>query len=139
MKKGCITIFALIGLVVVVGVVFVVGVFTFVASLTRPVVEVGDSFFTALQQANYQAAFDLTAPQYQASLGSAARISALAREYDLKPARWSYTNQSIRNAEGELIGTVEMENGQTLPIQIRLFNDGEWKITRVIIGTVPFP
>ena len=139
MKKGCITIFAIIGLLVIVGIALVVGIFTLVMGLTRPVVEVGDGFFTALQQSDYQAAFDLMSPQAQAQLGSASNISATAREYGLKPVSWSYTNQSIRNSEGYLIGTVEMEDGQVLPINIQMFNDGGWKITSAIIGTLAFP
>lgn len=116
----------------------IVGVVALVFSLTAPLSNTGDMFFTALREGDYNRAYNLTHSDMRARLGSAERLSILAREYRLEPVSWWYWQQSIRNNTGRLEGQMTLENGETRSFRMMLDREADWKIRFLMVDGQAF-
>jgi hypothetical protein len=115
---------AIVGALTLFVAVLVFGVMT----LTRPVVDAGDSFMTALRQGDFPRAYALTTPELQRELGSA-EIFAKRAEPE-RPATWSWSSRSIRNGTGRVGGAYTRVDGRAGRAEVVLLRvDGEWRVT----------
>jgi hypothetical protein len=99
-----------------------------VMSLTRPVVDVGDGFMTALKQGDFPRAYALATPELQRELGSAEDFAKRAGPE--RPATWSWSSRSIRNGTGRVSGAYTALDGRPSRAELVLHRvDGEWRVT----------
>jgi len=123
-----------IALVIVASLTLFVGMLFFaVTTLTRPVVDAGDSFMTALKTGDFPRAYALAAPELQRELGSAQKLGAGVEPE--RPADWSWSSRSIRNGTGRVSGAYTRRDGvprRALLVMRKV--DGEWRITAFRLG-----
>jgi hypothetical protein len=97
---------AIIALVILIVVLLAV-LFGLVGSATQPVTATATAFMTAIQNSNFQAAYDLLTPEKQAGLSIAAFSQAIPAG---SLGEWRLPNQSIstvagQGSEGRVSGT----------------------------------
>ena len=121
-------------LMIVAGIaLFVAALFLVVARLTQPVVDVGDSFMTALNEGDFPRAYALATPELQRELGSAQQLGASAEPE--RPAEWSWSSRSIRNSTGRVSGAYTRLDGAPRRAELVMRKvDGEWRITAFRLG-----
>lgn len=123
-----------IALAIVVSLALFVALLLFaVTTLTRPVVDAGDSFMTALKSGDFPRAYALAAPELQRELGSAQRLGAGVEPE--RPAEWGWSSRSIRNGTGRVSGAYTRLDGvprRALLVMRKV--DGEWRITAFRFG-----
>jgi hypothetical protein len=100
----------------------------FVFAVTRPVVDAGDSFMTALKAGDNTAAYALASPSLQRELGSAENLGKMAGTY--RPSTWSWSGRHIENGTGRVEGTVTFADGRSGHVRIVLLQSGGgWKVS----------
>jgi hypothetical protein len=128
---------AVVGLVLLCA-VFFVGIFTLVTKLLEPASTVTHSFMEAINDDEYQVAFDLFSSDLKTEIGNAEQLRILILENDVKPESWSFTSQNVENNFGRFTGQVTLENGKSTPIAIFLvIENDEWRITGFEWGNDP--
>jgi uncharacterized protein DUF4864 len=112
---------------------FVAVLLFFVMTLTRPVVDVGDRFMTALKEGDFPRAYALATPALQRELGSAEDFAKRAGPE--RPASWSWSSRSIRNDTGRVSGAYTARDGRPSRAEL-VFHwvDGEWRVTAFRLG-----
>jgi len=104
-----------------------------VMTLTRPVVDAGDAFMTALKQGDFPQAYALTAPELQRELGTAQDLAKRAEPE--RPAEWSWSSRSIRNGTGRVSGGYTRLDGVPRRAELVMRKvDDEWRITAFRLG-----
>ncbi|MEA3030885.1 MAG: hypothetical protein QOJ53_1699 [Sphingomonadales bacterium] len=99
-----------------------------VMSLTRPVVDAGDSFMTALKESDFPRAYALATPELQRELGSVEVFAKRAGPE--RPATWSWSSRSIRNGTGRVGGAYTRFDGRAGRAEVVLHRvDGQWRVT----------
>lgn len=123
-----------IALIVVGSLALFVAVLAFgVMTLTRPVVDAGDTFMTALKQGDFPRAYALAAPELQRELGSAQDLAKRAEPE--RPASWGWSSRSIRNATGRVSGGYTRLDGVPRRAELVMRKvDGEWRVTAFRLG-----
>src|SRR5262245_48921685 len=105
------------------------GMFSLVWHLTGALADTADAFFLALkagkmEQARSYLAEDFRAASTEADLRNFVERSALRR---YQSASW--TTRSIENSRGHLAGTINTEDGGSIPMEIGLVREHDaWKI-----------
>jgi len=107
---------------------FVAILFTFVFTVTRPVVDGADAFMGALRDGRYEQAYALAAPSLQQELGDAGKFAGGIGAY--RPREWSWSQRSIRNGVGRVEGITTYADGRRGTVLIRLDKVGDqWRVT----------
>ncbi len=117
-----------IGLLISVIIAFVAILFLVLGSLTQPVVTAGDAFMADLKNGDYSLAYALCTPELQQEVGDVPGVTALVQGY--QPARWNWTNRSVRNGVGFLDGFLtytSSKKGQVHLVLHQVSND--WRIS----------
>jgi len=96
---------------------------------TSGITDTADEFFASARQGDYAAAHGLTSQSLQNEC-SVDRLTGYLEENGLnKVVDTSWSSRSVKNGEGELAGSLEIESGGTIPIVIKLVSEGDvWKI-----------
>lgn len=114
----------LLGLVVVA--VIVVGI-AFYA--TSGIVDTADQFFLAVKEKNIPKAYGYLAEEFKAGTDEAALNEFLSQNALLNYKEASWSERSINNGQGVMIGSITTETGGTVPIKLALIKENEvWKI-----------
>jgi hypothetical protein len=101
-----------------------------VFAATQPVANAGDAYMTALRDADYNKAFDLSTPSLQQEAGNADGLKAALSSK--KPASWSFTSRNISNNQGSLSGTTSYADGTTGTVDMVLNQVGnDWKVAGI--------
>lgn len=92
-----------------------------------PLVASGDDFLGAIRTQDFNRAYALSTPALQRELGDAGRMRATAG--GLQPAEWSWSQRSIRNGIGRLVGSVTHQGGRSGGVALQLHQvDGQWRV-----------
>lgn len=123
----------IIGAIVLAAIICVVAIFLLVGgifTLTQPVVDAGDAYMTALRDANYNTAFDLSSSALQNEVNNASGLEdALSAK---KPSTWSFSSRSINGDTGHLSGTATYSDGKVGTVELSLVKqNGAWKVDGV--------
>ena len=106
---------------------FVAGLIWLTTSLTQPVVDVGDSFLTAVQTGHDAAAYALCTPALQQRLGGAPGLTRLVAAF--RPGQWSWSSRAVRNGAGFLDGAVTFVDGRAGTVHLTLQQvAGAWRV-----------
>ena len=117
--------FILIGVVAIA--VLTAAILFLVTSLTRPVVDAGDAFMTALKDGDFGRASGLTTPALQRETGGAEGFARGIGVY--RPASWSWSQRSIRNGVGRVSGSVTYQNGANGSVRLTMSQiDDRWRV-----------
>src|SRR5438270_5718535 len=66
----------------------------------------GDSFMTALRDADYAAAYSHSAPALQTELGNTDKLKEVVEGGNVQPTKWSYSNRNVSGDQAVLDGDV---------------------------------
>jgi hypothetical protein len=120
----------LVGLAIVSCVIFAGGLFATIMGATQPVVDASDSFLNALKDGNYERAYALSSPSLQQELQNPQGFQRILGINRLPLKSWTYTNRSINNQQGQVVGNGELDDGRTVAITLQLVQTGgEWKVS----------
>lgn len=106
-------------------VAFIGGIFT----LTQPVVDVGDAFLQALQDARYGDAEALLVPDLFGQISEQGGLETTFGNFT--PSQWSFDSRQINNNTGGVEGSVtNTVDGRTFYFNISLvYTNGSWRIS----------
>lgn len=113
-------------------VVFViVGVLIYsVLGATQPVADTGNSFMTALRDADYPRAYALGSPGFQQRVGDAAGLQRVIATGKVQRTDWSFSSRSVSGDTAELKGRATYTGGQKGPVLLTLAKVGaDWRVT----------
>lgn len=92
-----------------------------------PLVASGDDFMTAVRARDFERAYTLSTPALQRELGDAGRMRATAGA--LQPTEWSWSQRSIRNGIGRLVGNVTYQGDRSGGVTLQLHQvEGQWRV-----------
>jgi len=127
---------ALVALIILL-VVLVAVLFGLVSGATQPVVAAADAFMTAIQNGDFQAAYDLLTPARQAGFSVAAFTQSLPPG---SLAEWRLPNQSVatvggQGSQGRVSGTAVFGNiAYTVRFTLSQVAD-QWRIATYVFET----
>lgn len=124
------------GMILVTAMVFFAGALVAVVgtvlTLIQPVTEVSSDFLHALRRDDYAEAYRLLSFELQAEIENPQAFEALVQSQNINPSTWNVNFRGLRGDEGEVGGTLTLDNGQTQPLSITLRRQqGAWHIAHV--------
>jgi hypothetical protein len=106
---------------------FGIGLWQFLAWALGPMIASGDDFMAAVRDGDFARAYALSTPELQREVGDAGRMRASAESLML--TEWSWSQRSIRNETGRLIGTASYQGGRSGAVSLQLHQvDGQWRV-----------
>ncbi len=111
----------------------------FVLGLTAGVADAGTGFMRTLATDGPHAAYTAASPALRAGTTEVALASLALRLHLSEFASASWSSRSISGSTGTLSGTVTLNSGTTLPVEMTLVKDGDvWKVTSMTVpGGLP--
>lgn len=105
------------------------GVVALVLSLTKGLVDAADGFFLAVKEDDLARARGFLAEEFRASTSEEELRAYLARSALTRFEKASWSSRSIANERGTLEGSVETEDGGSIPVELALVKErGAWRI-----------
>lgn len=105
------------------------GILALTLSLTKGLVEAADGFFLAVKEDDLARARGFLAEEFRASTSDEELRAYLGRSALTRFREASWSSRSIQNDRGRLEGSVETEDGGSIPIELALVKErGVWKI-----------
>ena len=125
MKKAVKIVFVVLIILVLLITVLVISVF----NMTSGLVDSADRFFLAIEQNDYQKAYDQLSQDFKASTDFQQFETFLQNTALVNYKSASWTSRSISDSIGELEGSVTTKDGGKVPVNIKLVEDkDQWKI-----------
>lgn len=127
--RSCFIIVALAALVIGAFIVCFGSIFGGVYLLVKPARDATGEFLDALRREDYDQAFALMAPEYQAQFETAGRLQSFVLEFQRQPSRWSINSVQVNNDLGTMRGSIRLADGssRSLLINVRRI-DGQWLV-----------
>ncbi len=95
-----------------------------------PMTGAASDYLDALRSENYEVAFDYLSFNLKQAADDPQRLGSLMLEYNALPESWNFSNQSVENNTGQVSGGVQLKNGESMSILIRLqLEDENWRVT----------
>jgi pimeloyl-ACP methyl ester carboxylesterase len=97
--------------------------------LGQPAADVANAFLTALQEGDYDRAYELCDPSLQDEFGGAADLEDWVLSNGIEPVEWSLPQRDLVGDTVEVFGTGTFAGNQQASIEMVLLQvDGEWLV-----------